>query len=518
MLKKSILAAVIGGMGVASAFACTTIIVGPEASIDGSIIVARNDDTSKALRTFSLIDHPRTINKVGTVFKSNVNSYTYELPPVSLAYRALPRVFNTGTKYSSEEVGINESGVAISATETIYNSDKVLAIDPYVTESGINEDSIPSVILPSVTSAREGIMLLGSIIEKQGAAEGFGVAISDKEGTWYLETAGGHRYLAQKIPANKFFVSANQGRFQEVNLDDQANFIASKDLIDFAVKNNLYTPPSTGFWSWFKSSKNNESFNFFKTYIQNGEHDLTYNYPRVESLELLYTGASYQGKDGLFPVFQTPTHPLSVADVAEGLRLHYQGSSYDPYTTQNPKTPYRPISVMRAKFSHITQIRPLLPQDIGYVEYIAIGMPDLSIYIPFYQGITTIPKEYQTAIDDQVDESSVFWKYRKLQALVMQNYPKYAPLVHDKFASFEQETFKKQEIVEKTYLKLYQEDPVQADRLLDQFTQIIITQADQLVTGLTKQIAKEEKLDNLTNADYAKLIDVTEKTYHFEGA
>lgn len=506
-----------------SALACTTILVGSQASSDGSILVARNDDTSSALKTFAIMQHPQKINPVGSQFKSNANQFSVPLPAVSLAYTALPRSASRNKpNFSMEEVGFNESGVAVSATETIFNSPQALKIDPYLEESGINEDSIPSIILQTAHSAREGVHILGSIIEAQGAAEGFGVAISDKkDGTWYLETASGHRWVAWKLPQDKFFVSANQGRTQQINLQDADNFMGSGDLIQFAIDNKLYTLPSKGFWSWLTGSSSDtagESFNFFTAYVQNNEHDTTYNYPRIESLEELYAGSSYQGKDGLFPVWQTPAKKLTVADVASGLRLRYQGTENDPYMTQNPKTPYRPASVMRAIFSHITQIRPNLPDDIAYVEYIAIGMPDLSIYIPFYSGLPNIPASYQSAVDGSPDNTSEYWKYRKLQALVMQNYPKYAPMVHEQFAQFESEMFVKQAAVEETYMKLYVMDPKQADNLLQQFTEILITQADLLVSNLTKKIASDLKLGNMTNADYAKLIDKTEKEYHYGGA
>ena len=163
-------------------------------------------------------------------------------------------------------------------------------------------------------------------------------------------------------------------------------------------------------------------------YIKNDSGDVTYNYPRVVVLQTLFSGQS-SGSGGLFPVIGISSHALSIDDVKQGLRNHYQGTANDPYETQsNP--PDRPISIMRTAFSHITQLRASLPPAIGNIEYIAMGMADLSIYIPFYQGLTTIPSEYQSVTDGVVDSNSVYWKYRKLQALVLQNYPKYAPQAH----------------------------------------------------------------------------------------
>lgn len=513
-LKKLMLSSLIGSLGFYSpAWACTTILVGSAASSDGSIYVARNVDMSKPLRAYTMVQHPAINYPAGSEFYSNTSGskFSYPRPAHALAYTAFPLVTKESQINDSfEEVGINEQGVAISATETIFNSPQVLKIDPYLTESGIDEDAIPSVILPAVKSAKQGVELLGKIIETRGTAEGFGVAFSDNDGIWYLETASGHHWVAFKLPKNKFFVSANQGRIQEVNLNDKHNFMSSPGLFEFARQNSWY--PESGV-----ASPKANNFNFFKIFIANGPHDITYNYPRVAYLDLLYTGDS-KGNDGLFPMFQTPQHKLSLADVRTGLRLHYAGTEYDPYMTQNPKTPYRPAAVLRTGISHITQIRPKLPKAIGNVEYIAIGMTDLSLYIPFYQGITSIPDVYTTAQDGKIDDYSEFSKYRKLQVLVLQNYPKYAPLVHTQFSQFETSMAKAQVEMEREYLKTYKKAPKHATDIIQQFTDKWVKQADVLVSGLSKQIAVDAKLDKLSNEDYEELIIKTEKAYHFGGA
>lgn len=64
------------------------------------------------------------------------------------------------------------------------------------------------------SSAREAAQLLGSLVERLGAGEGFGVLLADPQEAWYLETASGHHWAAQRVPDDAFFVSANQVRFQ----------------------------------------------------------------------------------------------------------------------------------------------------------------------------------------------------------------------------------------------------------------------------------------------------------------
>nr|WP_094752558.1 C69 family dipeptidase [Psychromonas sp. CD1] len=81
----------------------------------------------------------------------------------------------------------------MTSTETVYNNEAVLKIDPYVLKDGINEDLLEMVVLRRIHNPKEGVELLGEIVEEQGAAEGFGVAFVDKNEIWYLETGSGHQ-------------------------------------------------------------------------------------------------------------------------------------------------------------------------------------------------------------------------------------------------------------------------------------------------------------------------------------
>ena len=85
-------------------------------------------------------------------------------------------------------VGFNEAGVGISGTESIFARDDALKLDPYNEETGITEDDIHDVVLPRAKTAREGIEILGSIVETIGAGEGFGVVFVDQKEVWYFET------------------------------------------------------------------------------------------------------------------------------------------------------------------------------------------------------------------------------------------------------------------------------------------------------------------------------------------
>lgn len=488
-MKKHIIAAMLPALIIPSAMACTTILVGDKASTDGSFLVARNEDYSANNPKHFLV-HPRVEHQKGE-FKSHANDFTYPLSETSLRYSAISD-FDTHD-LSMGEVGFNEAGVGMTATETIYNGQQVLKFDPYVEKTGITEDAIENVILPRIHSAREGVELLGKIIEEKGAGEGFGVAFVDQHEIWYLETGSGHQWMATKVPSDKYFVSANQGRLRTYVPDDTANYLGSKTLISFAEKHGLYNPKDG-------------AFDFHKAYSQDVENDVTYNYPRVWTVQHLFNPSLKTDiKDGTaFPVFLQPEHKISVADVQAALRNHYQGTSHDPYANANPKEPYRPISVFRTQESHVLQVRPDLPKAIGEVEYVAIGMPSLSVYIPYYQGLEHYLPGYDKGTDN-ASQDSVSWKYRTLQTLVMQNYNAYAPEVEKAYAEFEKNTATQQASMEKEYLKLYQAHPQQAQKVLQSFEDKVMADALALTNKLTQQVITQMTHD-------------TDMKYHFEGA
>ena len=484
-----------------SADACTTVIIGRDVTENNAWLVSRTADSHIITDYVAFENRPHIENQTGTI-KSLDNNFTRNLPAVSLAYSRVP----VDIKGNMGETGINELGVGISSTETIFPSDKVLAIDPYVMDTGIDEATLLDVLLPQIHSAREGAMLLGEIIEQQGMAEGFGVAFADRNEVWYLETASGHHWMAAKMPADKCFATANQGRLRDYDPQDTENYMASPGLIDFAVKNGLFDPKQG-------------PFDFHKAFMRDKPIDSRYNYPRVEVLNYCITGLNgpnvYTDGDRL-PVFATPNHKISLSDLKNMLRQHYEGTPSDPYMACDSSATWRPISIFRTAITHILEIRPDLPKEIGCINYISVGFNLLSPFLPIYQGVETIIPEFSTPSNPNSHgyDDSAYWRLRRLQTLVMQDYPRYSPIVRQAYADFESDIAIRQQATEAQYMKLYQQDPQAAVTLLTKFENDILRDCLILTDKLTAQIvtlmaervekdyhytAGDIKLDDLTN-------------------
>lgn len=465
---------------------CTTIIIGQEQTADGSMIVARSEDwdamEAKNYEIFEGTDNgPRE-------FVAKDSPFRCELPEKALGYSALSP-YNLHGHWGS--AGFNTAGVGMSATESIFSSDEILKHDPLV-ENGVAENSVFNITLPYVHTAREGVERLGMLIEKYGIAEGFGIGFVDSKEIWYLETACGHRWLACRMPKDQYFVTGNQSRFRTYDPNDKENYLASADLIEFAEKHGLYNPAQG-------------SFDFHEAYARDIKLDTTYNYPRVWGLQQFFSPEIKNDvTKNTFPVFAKAAHKVTLTELHTAFRFHYDNTEHDPYLNSNPKEPYRPVSIFRTTQTHLLQVRPELPQAIGCVNYVAMGMADLGVFLPLYQGITSYPEAYTKGNGESSDDSA-YWKFRKIMVLGMTNYNKYAPIIKEAYAKFEAETDQRQREMEEEYLRIYKTQPLHAQDLLQAFSDKILNSALDLADRL------QEKLFTLMTQDI-------QQEYLFHGA
>ena len=233
--------------------ACTTILVGKKASYDGSTMIARNDDSGAGNYTpkkYVIVhpeDQPRTYTTVLT-------HCTVQLPENPLRYSAVPNAVAGEGIWAA--CGVNEKNVGMTATETITSNERVLGADPlveYVPASGsdgssekaggLGEEDFVVVVLPYITSAREGVLRLGELLEQYGTNEMNGIAFSDKDEIWWMETIGGHHWMARRVPDDCYVVMPNQLGLDSFDLEDalgeRKNFLCSKDLREFIAENRF---------------------------------------------------------------------------------------------------------------------------------------------------------------------------------------------------------------------------------------------------------------------------------------
>lgn len=453
--------------------ACTGLIVGKGASADGSIMIARNEDYYINNWNKYLAYRPAQDNKSGDWTLGN--GLVVPMPSHFFAYSAIPdwdanTVSNEGKFY--EERGINEFNVAVSATTSTESNEKVLGIDPLVA-GGIEESVIPTLILPQVKTAKEGVTLLGQYIEKYGAGEGNSLYIADVNEAWLVEIGSGHHWIAVKVPDDSYAMIANGLRIHDIDLASK-DVLHSTDLFKFVEEHNLLTKPDS------------KSFNFAKAFGVIGDE---YNIDR-EWLGQSMLSASNKQSTGQkqYPLFLKPDAKVSLQDVQKVLSATYDGSKL-------AKTGKRPIRVERQLETHVIQLRKDMPQELQGIIWQSYGVLAESVLVPLYSTLTEYPVAY-TKGNDHYSDDSAFWQFRSLTALATQNPDKYLPVIRAAWSSEENKMVQQVSTLDNTLKNLYKIDKAAAINMASDYSY------GQL----------QRTLDMATKMRYNMLTDITKST------
>lgn len=385
--------------------ACTTILVGKQATIDGSTMAARNDDTFRPLTPQKFVIYPGFKDGSRTV-TSYKNGFSATTPDHGYRYQATPNV-DVQNEGVFDENGFNEHNVGMSATESVYANERVLAFDPLITD-GLAEDSIVAMVLPFIDSAKDGVTRLGQLISKYGSPEGNGVIFSDHSDVWYMEIVTGHHWVAQRIPDNAYAATGNRVAIQEVDFSDPDNFMWSKGIQAFVSDHEL--------------NPDNHGWNFRHIFGTATEFDQHYNTPRQWYAHKVLNGLDNgDPEDFDLPFIVIPDHKITLEAVEQVLGSHYNQTDFDPlgHGSEADKHRYRPISLSRTQNSHVLQVKNNVPAAASAIMWLCFGIPSFTPYVPFFGNATETDDSYaNTPMRLDIKGNSAYWMYRTLSMLV----------------------------------------------------------------------------------------------------
>ena len=414
--------------------ACTTILVGKKASYDGSTMIARNDDSPSGRFTPKkyVVVHP---DEQPRKYISVLSHVEIDLPDNPMRYTAVPNALEGDGIWAAS--GVNEANVAMTATETITSNPRVLGADPLVVyqpakdgqeeiKGGIGEEDIVCLVLPYIHSAREGVKRLGSLLEKYGTYEMNGIAFQDAEEIWWLETIGGHHWIARKVPDDVYVIMPNQLGIDQFNLEDafseQKEYMCSADLKDFIEKYHL-------------NLAMDGVLNPRDAFGSHDDSDHVYNTPRAWYMGRCLNPHTWRW-DGPAPDFtpysdnipwcMVPEKKVTVEDVKYVLSSHFQGTSYDPYAgygESNMRGAYRSIGINRNDFMSLIQINDNRPDDIKAIQWLAFASNAFNVMVPFYADIETTP-DYLSNTTGDVSTDNFYWSSRMIAAMADASYKK----------------------------------------------------------------------------------------------
>ena len=399
---------------------CTTILVGKKASYDGSTMIARNDDSSNGKFTAKKLQviHPENMPRI---YKSVLSKFEVELPENPLQYTAMPNAVEGDGMWAA--AGVNIENIGMTATETITSNARVLGADPLV-KDGFGEEDIVVITLPYIHSAKEGVKRLGLLLEQFGTYESNGIAFSDVDSIWYMETIGGHHWIARKVPDDSYVMMPNQFGIDEFDFEDaysnENEYMCSKDLKEFIEENHL-------------NLSQDDHFNPRYAFGSHSDSDHVYNSPRAWYMGRYFNSATYDwdnphGKyspeSDELPWCLVPEKKITPSDVKYILSSHYQGTPYDPYgksTESSLKGKYRTIGINRTDFVALIQLNGHKIKECQAIEWIAEGSNVFNTMVPLFAHMNTAP-EYLANTTKDVSTDNFYWASRLIGALADASY------------------------------------------------------------------------------------------------
>lgn len=408
---------------------CTTILVGKKASVNGATIIARNDDGSFTPKKMDV----RLPEKQPRKYRSVISHVEVDLPADPLRYTLVPNV-DQKKEGLWPACGINAANVAMTATETITANPRVIGADPYVElqkktarggkeiPGGIGEEDLVALVLPYIRTAREGVERVGALLEKYGTYEPNGMAFSDSEEIWWLETIGGHHYIARRVPDDQVIIAPNMFNLDSFDLSDAfgkaKDHICSADLREFIRRYGLCDPDA-------------RMINPRVVFGTASDHDHIYNTPRAWYMARYFAphlmkwdgeAADRTPISNDIPWSVVPEKKIAVEDVRYVLGSYYQGTPYDPYDKSAAlKGKYRTIAVPNSDVCGILEIRGSMPDAVKGVLWYSMGGSGFTACFPQYAGVDKFPA-YFSGTTEKVSTDHMYWHSRLIAALTDAHY------------------------------------------------------------------------------------------------
>ena len=451
-MKKLFITAVLLMLGWESAWACTNLIVGKKASADGSVMCTYNCDGFG----FS-----------GSLFYSPSGKHTPgEQIPINGWGPVQKGRYVKQVEYTYNVVGLmNEKQVTI--VETTFDGRLEL-----VNEDGfLDYFTLMHLALQRSTTAREAIKCMVELVEEYGYnSSGESITVCDPNEAWIMEIIGkgpkrkGAVWVALRIPDDCICAHANLSRIREFPLESEKSItsknlerinepevvcVYAADVISFAREKGFFNGKDEDFsfrdaycpidfenvryadarvWSFFRHHYNHEEMNRYLPYI-NGDFDVC---------------------DHL-PLWIKPDKPLSLRDLQQDMRDHYEGTPLDMTSDMTagpwgmPVRPLpmhykdsdsldyfreRPIATQQSGFTMTCQMRSWLPDDVGGVTWFNCDDANMVAYVPLYCCITQVPACFRQENNPRNEFSfeSAFWMNNWVANMV---YPRYSMMIGD---------------------------------------------------------------------------------------
>ena len=424
-----LVALAITSLGSIESKACTNVLVTKGASSDGSNMISYAADSHQLYG--ELYYAPAAVWQIGEMRDINewdTGKFLGKIPQVARTYQ---RVGN-----------MNEHQLIIA--ETTYGGRPELEDPNGVMDYG----SLIYVALERTKTAREAIKVIADLANTYGYySSGESFSLADKDEVWVMDLIGkgpdnkGIVWVARRVPDGYICAHANQARISTFPLNDPENCMYAPDVISFAREKGYFNGEDKDFSFCdayapldFSGMRGCEArawaaFNIlcdgkFTFEDENGNVITKDAYDYIE-----YAMGWDQTKR--FPLFVKPSRKISVKNVADVMRDHYEGTPMDmttdigaggnalPYRWRpmgfehegKEYTNERAIATQQTGFWFVGQSRGWLPDEIGGVNWFGCDDAATSYLTPIYTCTYEVPECFRVGNGNMITYSptSAFW-------------------------------------------------------------------------------------------------------------
>jgi dipeptidase len=469
---------------------CTVIMVGKDATVDGSTITTHTADCGSCDWTWRKVpaaDHkPGETRKLYTISQMRTwppkEGLKWDLIKKDFAGVEIPEIPHTFGYMHGVFGYMNDQQLAIGES-TIGN---VRKLDNSTPTPKTNITMLTLLAMERCRTAREAIQLMGSTGEKYGYGfvdGGEMLAVADAKEVWIFEILPvgplwtpesgkpGAVWCAQRIPDDEVSVCPNESRIGEIDLNNKEFFLASPNVISCAVENKLYDPVSGKPFSWKQAyspapggamSSGGRRSRLWRFYdLAAPSRKFSVDLPNMD-----------------FPFSVKPDKKISAQDVMGFTRDKCYGTPFDPvkgirggqFLNPNYYAGTRKISVANAEYTTVTQCRGWLPAPVGGIVWLSWGAQDTACYMPFYAGVTAVPKSFNVGDHWELNRASARWAFDYVDFHAQVAYSEAIADIKKAQEEYETGAATKMADIDKQAADLFAASPAKAAELLTRFS------------------------------------------------
>lgn len=509
---------VIGMLAPVRVEACTVIVAGKKATVDGSVLNSHTDcGPDSRIRVVKGEKFPK--GAMANIYWGILDAGR-PLDDYGKVLGTIPQVRETYTYFHSAYSQMNEYQLCIGESTTNQRPEL---------EVGLGEgDQIMTIeqaqvfALQRCKTAREALELITKLMETYGFLPSCGkdpelLTLADPNEVWVLEFFAvgkgwkkesgklGCIWAAQRVPDDHVAIISNWSVIEEIDLSQPDIYRASANYQSVAIENGWWDPNGTMpfIWSNAYAGVTPREAHTHRQWLFNA----LYN-PTLPELPKRWTSDPYQNLNqygatiepiGMYPFSFKPNKLFTIKDIMDFQRSTFTGTIYDkendavwyipgpngellksPLATPFPsgdlqkllKTNRRRLTArVDGYYGFCAQLRGWLPNEIGGIYWVFQDNAYTSPYIPFFCGVTKIPDAYQEYDPGKYSPTSAHWAIDVIDNMLNMCYQKAKIDLQEARGPMEESFFVQNQEIEKQYLALDKKNHEKAVGILNDYAQ-----------------------------------------------